>query len=185
MPNPRAAAEELLRRQSRHRPNNASGVIDMETVRFAVERYAVGRCLLGATMRDRTGGERYLIAFAVAVADSPANWRLTNARLGMLDGSDGGPWDGSLKLLYEIDEQVVNAFECVGFVLGREAQRVATVALTFGDGRRYEESIEDGWVAFAIEGEPQAPVTFELLDGAASMIWRGTSSAMRIWRHNR
>ncbi len=39
-PTTREAAYRLLERQSRHRPTNPSGLIDLDTVDFVVERYA-------------------------------------------------------------------------------------------------------------------------------------------------
>jgi hypothetical protein len=54
-PTPREVAYQLLRRQSRHRQTNPSGLVDLDTVDFVVEHYAPGRCVLGATLKDMTG----------------------------------------------------------------------------------------------------------------------------------
>jgi hypothetical protein len=167
-PTPRGAAERLLRRQSRQRPTNPSGVVDTNTVQFAVERFAPGRCVLGVTLKDMNGSDRCLLFFGVQEDDG--SWQTRTARLDLIDepGRRGG-------LLYDFGASP-NAIDFVGLVMGRAASLATSVRLTLRNGRIIDRPVEGGWAALATDGELSSPIIVDLLDDAGTLLWTDSYS---------
>jgi hypothetical protein len=161
-PIPREAAYQLLRRQSRHRPTNPSGLIDLDTVEFVVERYAPGRYVLGATLKDMTGADFCLLFFGLQESDG--SWRARNARMASID--QPGP---NIAFLFEFAASP-NTIDFVGLATGAATGIVASVRLTFSDGRTVVRAVDDGWVAFAVDGDLASPVVIELADAAGEVL---------------
>ncbi len=157
-PTPHEAAFQLLRRQSRHRPTNPSGLIDLETVHFAVERHASGRCALGATMKDMTGAVFCLLFFGVQESDG--SWRARNARMSSID-----PPGPTSAFLFEFGANPTT-IDFLGLATGAVAEMATSVNLTFSDGRTVNRPVDEGWVAFAADGDLASPVVIELADAA-------------------
>lgn len=161
-PTPREAAYQLLKRQSRHRPTNPSGLIDLDTVDFAVERYAPGRCVLGATLKDKTGVDFCLLFFGLQESDG--SWRARNARMRSIDRPGRG-----IDFLFEFAASP-NAIDFVGFAIGPAAEMAASVSLTFSDGRMVTRPVDDGWVAYAADGDLASPIAIEITDAAGRVL---------------
>jgi hypothetical protein len=161
-PTPREAAYQLLRRQSRHRPTNPSGLVDLDAVDFVVERYAPGRCVLGATLRDMTGADFCLLFFGLEESDG--GWRARNARMIAID-----PPGPDIAFLFECAASP-NTIDFVGLATGAATGIVASVSLTFSDGRTVVRPVDDGWVAFAADGDIASPVVIELADAAGKVL---------------
>jgi hypothetical protein len=159
---PREAAYQLLRRQSRHRPTNPSGLIDLETVDFVVERYAPGRCVLGATLKDMTGVDFCLLFFGLQESDG--SWRARNARMGSID--QPGP---SIAFVFEFGAGP-KTIDFVGLVTGAATGTAANVRLTFSDGGTVIRPVDGGWVAFAGDGDIASPVVIALADAAGKVL---------------
>jgi hypothetical protein len=141
---PREAAYQLLRRQSRHRPTNPSGLIDLDTVDFVAERCAPGRCVLGTTLRDMTGVDFCLLFFGLEESDG--SWRAQNARMIAID-----PPGPNIAFLFEFAAGP-NTIDFVGVATGAATGIVASVSLTFrrrpnrrSTGRRRPGGFRRGW----------------------------------------
>ena len=161
-PTGREAAFRLLRRQSRHRPTNPSGLVDLDTVRFVVERYSPGRCVLGATLKDMTGVEFCLLFFGVQEADG--SWLARNARMCSIDRP--GPRSA---LLFEFAAGP-NTIDFVGLATGPAAEMAASMKLTFSDGRTVKGPVDAGWVALAADGDLASAVVIEVADAAGRVV---------------
>ena len=134
----------------------------METVHFAVERHASGRCVLGATMKDMTGAVFCLLFFGVQESDG--SWRARNARMSSID-----PPGPTSEFLFEFGANP-DTIDFVGHATGPTAEMAASINLTFSDGRTVNRPVEEGWVAFATDGVPASPVVIELADAAERVI---------------
>lgn len=160
---PRDAAIVALTRQSRRRPNNASGLAALDTMHIAVELRAWGRCALGATLSDESGADRYLFFFGLEEPDG--TWRMTKAAFGLVHAVEV-----ARPLLYEFGT-TPNTIDLVGFVSGRLSDTVTRLRLTLSDGGILEEPIDRGWVAVARDGDLRSVVTIGLIDALGGVVW--------------
>ena len=134
----------------------------MDTVHFVVERYAPDRCVLGATMKDMAGAVFCLLFFGVQESDG--SWRARNARMCSIDRP------GPSAFLFEVAASP-NAIDFVGLAIGPAAEMAASINLTFSDGRTVNRPVDEGWVAFAADGDLASPVLIELADAAGRVLF--------------
>lgn len=162
----REAAENQLRRF------HPTGIVDMTTVRIAVERHSRDRSVVGGLLVDAFGGDRYFIFFLARREDG--RWLCPRGSMGLIDRP--GPFHA---LLYEFGP-TPSTTDFAGYVVGPRAHRATDVRLTANDGHTITLPVAHRWAAVAAEGEMTPPVTVEVLDTAGAAIWtdhHGTAPA--------
>jgi hypothetical protein len=134
----------------------------MTTVDVGVERYASGRYVVGATLKDLAGAEFCLLLFALQETDG--KWRTGNARMAAIDRL----WP-NLGFLFEFSSSP-RASDFVALATGTAARSVARVAVAFGDGSTSIEPVADGWVAWIADADFAPPVSVEVMDVAGNVL---------------
>lgn len=168
-PDTHAAVLDFLARLSRPptAAANPTAMVDMSSVRIAIERHADRRCVLGGVCADNAGNRRYFFCFAVKESDE--TWRVQSGQFGMMEFPDH-----RLAFLFEVGT-AAETTDCVGFLTGDGAAEVATVRLALSDGRSFDEPVSHGWVALTAPGEMRGPIAIDLIDAAGNLMPRHAS----------